>query len=59
MTSMVIPQKISNKLQLRHRFTRLDKYFFNHKKRRNTELSPEDEVVAPAVQEGEGDKKDN
>jgi len=52
MTSMVIPKKISNKISLRHRFTRLDKYFFNHKKRRNT-ITAEDD--APDTE----DKKDD
>ncbi|MCL4135937.1 UNVERIFIED_CONTAM: hypothetical protein GTU68_053044 [Idotea baltica] len=40
-TALVVPQKLKERIKLKYRFTRLDKYIWTHKKRRVSFRNPE------------------
>merc|ERR1712013_585442 len=69
-TSMTIPNKLKDSKMgmLKYRFTRLDKYFWSHRKRRDSaskdidetgsQTSDEPDIAQDVIEDGEEDKKD-
>jgi len=62
-TAATIPKKLQDRLKLKYRFTKLDKYMWTHKKRRvsfrNPEGSPLRRTVLPDVRAAEAPAEDS